>query len=69
MRVVDFWVQNALEGYIIELMTEGHQSFCNVEVLFKSELWGKILKEILLWIKFLRVEENLLGFQKPPMVA
>jgi len=62
-------VQTTIEGYIIEFFVKGHQSFSKAEVVFKSRLGERLLKEILLWIKFLMLEERLLVFQGPPMAA
>jgi len=63
MQAMDFWVQTTLERYIIEFSLEGHQSFSKVKVMFKLGFWGRILREILLWVKFPIVEESLLVFQ------
>lgn len=67
-RVVDFWVDATLEGYIIEFVAKNHQSFSHAEAIFKFGIRGQILKEIPRWIKILLVEDNLLKFQPNKMV-
>ena len=64
---MDFWVETTLDGYIVEFATECYQSFLKVEVVFRSRLRGKLLKEIPLWIKALMVDEGLMEFQKSSM--
>ena len=67
MRVVDLWVQTTLEEYIIEFVVESHQYFSKVEVVLSWGFWGKLLKEVALWIKVLMMEEGLLVFQNLSM--
>ena len=66
---VDFWVETTLDGYIVEFVAECYQSFLKAEAIFYSELKGKLLKEIPLWIKALMVDEGLMEFQKSSMEA
>lgn len=56
MRVVYFWVNATIKGYIIEFVAEDLQSFSRSEAI--------LLKEIPLWIKVLMGEEHLLPFQE-----
>lgn len=69
MRVIDFWVQTTLEGYVDEFTIEIYQSFSKANVMFWTELRGKLHKEIPLWIKVLMVEEGLIPFQGLSMVV
>lgn len=68
-RMVDFWVETTLDGYIVEFAIECYQSFLKAEAIFHSGLGGKLLKEIPLWIKALMVDEGLMEFQKSSMEA
>lgn len=68
-RDVQFWVNAAIEGYIIEFVAEDHKSFSKRESIFKFGLRGRLLKDIPLWIKVLLVEEKSLSFQEDRMVA
>ena len=68
-RAVDFWVETTLDEYNVEFAAECYQSFSKAETIFRSRLRGKLLKEILLWIKALMVEEGLMEFPKSSMEA
>jgi len=56
-RAVDFWVNTIVEGYIIEFVIERYQSFLETEVVFKSILGGRLMRDVSLWIKMFMVEE------------
>ena len=66
---VDFWVRTTLEGYTVEFSAECYQSFSKAEAVFHSGLRGKLLKEILLWIKSLMADEGSIEFHKTSMKA
>lgn len=66
---VDFWVQTTIEGYMVEFAAERYQSYSKADVVFKSGLRVKQLKEVPLWIKMLMVEEGLIPLHGVSMVA
>ena len=66
-RAVDFWVGTTLDEYIVEFAVECYQSFSKAEAIFHSGLRGRLLKEILLWIKALMVDEVLMECHKASM--
>jgi hypothetical protein len=58
-----------LEGYIIEFTTKNHQYFSWAEEIFKKDAHGRLLREILLWIKELLMEEGMLTIPSTAMVT
>jgi hypothetical protein len=69
MRAVDFWVNTTLEGYIIEFAAENHQYFSWAEEIFKKGAWGRLLREIPLWIKVFLMEEGMITIPSTEMAA
>jgi hypothetical protein len=67
MRVIDFWVNTTLEGYIIEVAAENHQYFSRAEVDFKKDARGRLLREIPPWIKVFLMEEGMLNMSPTAM--
>lgn len=68
-RVVDFWLKTMMEGYIVEFAAESYQSFSKAEAVFGSRLRGRLMSEVLTWIKMFMVEEGLLPSPTADMVA
>jgi hypothetical protein len=68
-RAVDFWVNTTLEGYIIEFAAENHQYFSREEEDFKKYTWGRLLREIPLWIKVFLMEEGMLTISPTEMTT
>jgi hypothetical protein len=66
-QAVDFWVNTTLERYIIEFATKNHQSFSRAEADFKQDAWGRVLREIPLWIKVFLMEEGMLNISPTEM--
>lgn len=68
-RVVDLWVKTTVEGYVVEFAAESYQSYSKVEAVFKFELRGELIGEVLTWIMMFLVEERLLSLPTTGMEA
>lgn len=68
-KVVNFWVHTMVEGYIDEFTAENYQSLSRVEVVFKSRLRGKLVREVSLRLKMFMEEEGILPFSTTMVVA
>ena len=59
-RVVDFWVDNIIEGYIIEITVDTIWSYNETERELFYEPRGRYLKSLKMWIKMLVCEKGIL---------
>ena len=59
-RVVDFWIDSILEGYVTEFIVEAITSYSVVEIHFFQGPLGRYLMSINLWIKMLLYEKGIL---------
>ena len=59
-RVVDFWIDRILEGYVTEFSVEAITSYSEAERHFFQGPWGRYLMYINLWIKILLYEKGIL---------
>ena len=59
-RVTKFWVERIKEGYLVEVTIECNKFFCSMERKFEANHRGRLLVEILFWIKMLLVENGLI---------
>ena len=50
-RDTNFWVGNTFIGYIIEFIRENNESISKVEKEIKRVERGRLMKDVLLWIK------------------
>ena len=55
-RVVDFWINNLLEGFVTKFAVDMLKSYCEEERLFFKGYRGKYLNSLNLWIKMLLCE-------------
>jgi hypothetical protein len=49
---IDFWFEHVKEGYIVDFFVEGSKSFSSAERKFAVGPKRRLLKEILLWKKY-----------------
>ena len=59
-KAVDFWIDNILEGYVIEFAVKSINTYNEVERQFSKDLRGRYLMSKNLWIKMLLYEKGIL---------
>ena len=59
-HVVDFWLNNLLEGFDIEFAMDMLKAYNEVERYFLKGYYGKYLNSLNLWIKMLLCEQGIL---------
>ena len=59
-RVVDFWLNSLLEGFVTEFVVHTLKDYSEVERLLFKGYCGKYLNSLNLWIKMLLCEQGVL---------
>jgi len=59
-RVVDFWLNNLLEGFITEFVVDTLKAYNKAERVFFKGYHGKYLNSLNLWIKMLLCKKGVL---------
>ena len=57
-RIVDFWLNSVLEGFVIEFAVDMLKAYSEVERYFCKGYHGKYLNSLSLWIKMLLCEKG-----------
>ena len=60
LRVVEFWVDSILEGYITEFVVDTLTSYSEAKIKFFQEPQGRYLTYLKTWIKMLVCEKGIL---------
>ena len=59
-RVVDFWINSLLEGFVTEFAVDMLKAYSEEDRLFFKGYCGKYLNSLNLWIKMLLCEQGVL---------
>ena len=59
-RVFNLWYKCVIEGYALDFVVECHWSLTKALKFVKKGLRGRLIEELLVWIKILIVEGSML---------